>query len=158
MAKPGNLTAYELAAKARSKLLGLALRPDGPAVDDIIVDARRALAIDPTSAIALCMLAYAQFHHIMNETTPDRQAAWAEGMEAATRVIEFDRLDGRGYTFRGLLLIYAPARDRFDDALVDLRRAYDLNSNDMITVANLALGEVNGGLPEEALAHVLEAM
>lgn len=156
--RAGNLTAYELAARARSKLLGLALRPNGPVVDDVIADARRALAIDPTSAIALCMLAYAQFHHLMNETTPDREAAWAEGMKAATQVIEFDRLDGRGYTFRGLLLIYAPARDHLDNALVDLRRAYDLNPNDMITVANLALGEVTDGLPSEALAHVLEAM
>jgi hypothetical protein len=43
---------------------------DGPAFDDVIADARVALAIDPRSTIALNMIAYAQWHYRSQKPGP----------------------------------------------------------------------------------------
>jgi hypothetical protein len=58
------------------------------------------------------------------------------------RAIELDRLEHRAYTARGLLQLQLA---RYDDALADLRRACDLNSNDASALISLAYGETMYG-------------
>jgi tetratricopeptide (TPR) repeat protein len=133
-------------------------RSDQELREQALVEARAALAIDPTSTIALNVIAFANWQHINLGTISDRDAAWQEGVEAATSAIDVDRLDSAGHAFKGLLLIFAADRGRMDEAMVSLRSAHDLNPHNMTALVTLAFGEITNGQPEPAIAHLHQAL
>jgi TolB-like protein/class 3 adenylate cyclase len=156
--RPSNLTAYELAVRANAKASQGAFKNDRVLLDDAIRDARAALAIDGNSTIALNALSFAQWVHLTLLTATDYDAAWSESMDAATRAIEADRSDSRGYASKGTILIWATDRDRYDEALTNLRYAYQLNPQSVPTLTSLAFGEISADNSETVFGYLQEAL
>ena len=130
--RPESLSAYEVAVRASAKTFDAWVKSDRGLRDAAIADARQALAIDPRSVIALTALAFGLWQHIAYATAADRAAAWREGMAAIDRAIVVDRDDSFAHSVRGLLLAFAPDRDRIDDALASARQSCELNPHMMV--------------------------
>ncbi|MFI5002220.1 MAG: adenylate/guanylate cyclase domain-containing protein [Reyranellales bacterium] len=156
--RPESLSAYEIAVRANARAWDSWIHSDRALRDAAIADARAALAIDPRSTIALGSLAFAQWQHVAFVTAADRQADWQDGMQAATRAIEVDRFYSFGHTLRGMLLVFAPDRDRVDDALASAQRGYELNPHNRGSLTALSFIEIVAGAPESAIEHLLEAL
>jgi adenylate cyclase len=156
--RPQSLSGYEIAVRANAKSWEAYGRSDPVLFDKAIAEARSALAIDPTSTLALNAIAFAQWHHLNLGTATDREAAWADGIAAASRAIEVDRSDSGGHAFKGMLLVYAPDRARMDEAMPSLRRAVELNPHNATALNALAFGEILVGHPETAIEHLHQAL
>jgi adenylate cyclase len=152
--RPENLSAYEFAIRARANSLDAYLRSDAGLRDRAIGEARSALAIEPDSSIALNALARLHWQQVLFGSAADRDLAWREGIAAAAKAVDVDRQDEQGYANLGLLLTYAPSRDRMDEALDNLRHAIALNPNSANTLNALAFVEVASGDPENATGYV----
>lgn len=156
--RPESLSGYEIAVRANAKAWEAWIKSDPMLRDAAIGDARAALTIDPRSTIALGALAFAQWQHLAFATAADRQAAWREGMEAATRAIGIDRSYSFGHSLRGLFLVFAADRDRIDDALASVRLSYELNPNTLASLTALSFVETVAGNPDVAVEHLHEAL
>jgi adenylate cyclase len=156
--RPQSLSAYEIALRANVKCWDAYIKSDRVLREQALVEARAALAIDPISTIALNVIAFANWQHLNLGTTSDRDAAWEEGIEAATRAIEADRSDSAGHAYKGLMLIFAADRGRMGEAMASLRRAKELNPHNMTALVTLAFGEITNGQPEPAIAHLHQAL
>lgn len=155
--RPESLSAYEVAVRASGKTFDAWVKSDRGLRDAAIADARQALAIDPRSVIALTALAFAQWQHIAYSTASDRAALWRDGMAAIDRAVEVDRDYTFAHSVCGLLLAFAPDRDRIADALASARQGYELNPHMMVALTILSFIEIVSGDPESAIAHLLEA-
>jgi adenylate cyclase len=153
--RPENLTAYEIAVRARSELFLTFYNQDRAARDRAIDESRRALAIDPRSTIALSNLGFAMFQQVFYRTCVDVEKAWNEGIENATRLIETDRGYSDGYRHRGMLYGIAPAGDRWEEAFADCRHAHELNPNDATNLQALGWIQVTSGDAAAGLKHIL---
>jgi adenylate cyclase len=156
--RPESLSAYEIAVRAHTKCWDAFAKSDRALRDEAIADARAAVAIDPGSTLALNAIAFAQWQHLNLGTAQNREAAWHEGMAAATRAIEADRWDSGGYAFKGLLLLFASDRGRIDEAMVSLRHAYELNPHNMTVLNMLAFGEITAGNAEKGIENLHQAL
>ena len=156
--RPESLSAYEVAVRASAKTFDAWVKSDRGLRDAAIADARQALAIDPRSVIALTALAFGLWQHIAYATAADRAAAWREGMAAVDRAIVVDRDDSFAHSVRGLLLAFAPDRDRIDDALASARQSCELNPHMMVGLTILSFIEIVSGDPLSAIDHLLEAL
>ena len=156
--RPENLSAYEIAVRAYAKALEAYSKSNAALGDEAIADARSALALDPRSTLALNTLAFAHWQHIMLGSATDRGAAWLEGIAAATQAIEIDHAASLSHTIKGMLLAFAPDHAHMDEALGTLRRAYDLNPHNMITLIALGSVEIMAGTAEQALGHLQQAL
>jgi len=156
--RPESLSAYEIGVRAFAKAWEGYAKADAASVNGAIGEARTALAIDPRSTLALNALAFAQWTHMLMGTAADREMAWQEGLDAATRSIEADRAASLGYTCKGLLLAYARGRNRVDEALASLRRAHELNPHSMATLSALGYVETMAGNAEKAVELLLQAL
>jgi tetratricopeptide (TPR) repeat protein len=116
------------------------------------------LAVDDGSTLALNTLSFAQWNHLVMLTAPDYEATWSEAMEAATRAITADRSDSRAYACKGNALIMATDGDRIDEALANLRHAYELNPQSVATLASLAFGEIAVGNSERVFDYLQQAL
>ena len=152
--RPGSLTAYEIAVRAHTKCRSASDKSDMALRDEAIAEARTALAIDPGNTLALNVIAYAQWQHLNLGTTENREAAWNDGMAAATHAIEADRWDSGGYAFKGLLLLFASDRGPIDEAMLNLRLGHELNPHNMTALLFLAFGEITAGNAEEGIEHL----
>jgi adenylate cyclase len=156
--RPENLTAYEIAVRARNDLLLAFYNQDRVAREHAIDQSRKALAIDPRSAISLSNLGFAMFQQVLYRTCPDVDRAWREGIETATRLIEVDRDHSDGHRHRGMLHGVAPAGDYWDEALADCRRAHELNPNDATNLQALGFVEVTSGNANAGIKHLLQGI
>ncbi len=156
--RPENLSAYEFAIRARALSLEAYLKSDAALREQAIGDAKRALDIKPESSIALNVLARLRWQQVLFGSGAEHDLAWREGVAAATKAIEVDRQDEQGHSNLGLLLSYAPSRDRTDEALDHVRYAIGLNPNSVNTLNALAFVEVASGNPESAFGHIEAAL
>jgi adenylate cyclase len=156
--RPDSLSAYEIAVRAYAKAWDAWVKSDRALCDEAIGEARAALAIDPDSTIALTALALAHTQHLMRGTAVDRDAAWRDGMAAATRSIEVDRAGSLGHVLKGVLLAAAPEGTRFGEALESARRGHGLNPHDMQSLIGVAYVENLAGNPGRAIEHLQEAL
>ena len=138
--RPENLTAYEIALRASAMLTGRREHVHANR-DEAIAKATEALAIDPRSTLALNTLAFAKLLNSFRGTTPDVDEAWTESVAASSKAIDLDASDCRAYVYRGAALMYTKSRDRYDEALRDLRRAHHLNPNDDHALSSLGWAE-----------------
>ncbi len=153
--RPASLSAYEIAVRARANAWEAWLKFDRSLREQAIAEARAALAIDSDSTLALCVIAYANFQQIILRIAADREAAWREGMAAATKAIDVDRSNSAGYSYKGLLLY---ENCRWDEALDNMRRAHELNPNSMIVLHGLGYIEAAAGYPKQAIEHLHQAL
>ncbi len=156
--RPGNLSAYEIAARAWADSLEAYVKADGALRSRAIREAKEALAIDPRSVLALHALGGAQFQHVFYKTTADPEAAWEESLSSTNRIIELDCSDNRAYWRRGMLFLFAPGGARWDEALTNLRHAHDLNSNDVFALTNLGFAESVSGNPRRGIDCLMRSL
>jgi hypothetical protein len=98
--RPGNLSAYEIAIRAWAPAGEGGDKVDRAPIDQSIREAKDALAIDPSSVLALHALAWSHGHALSLQIAADREHALQEGMWAAMRAIELDGTDAHGYALR----------------------------------------------------------
>jgi adenylate cyclase len=156
--RPENLSAYDIAIRAHAKAWESWIKSDRVLREEAIGEARAALAIDTTSTIALNALALGQMVNIQTGTVTDAEAAWQDGMVAATRSIELDRTGNIAHSIRGHLLAQAPDASRRGEALANARRGYDLNPNSNFSLTNLAYVEINVGDAAGAISLLHQAL
>jgi len=156
--RPESLGAYEHALSAWAKSWAGYLNADAGLRNEALAEARAALAIDPRSRLALQVVAWVQFQHVLYGTATDLATAWQAGMSAATQAIEIDRNDSQAYAFKACLLCYAADKQRAAEDLPNARRAYELNPNSMWALSALSFSEICTGLAEESIAHLHQAM
>jgi adenylate cyclase len=156
--RPNNLTAYELALRATAHAREALGRPDQTLLERSIREAREALAIDPGSVQALQALSYAHGTSLLVQMAVDREQTLGQATWAATRAIELDGSDALAYSLRALAILRSTQRDRYPDALLDIRRARQLNPNDVEVLRVLAALETGVGEAEQAIVHAQQAL
>ena len=109
-------------------------------------------------ALALNTLAHAKYLNSFHMTTPNVDEAWTESVAASSRAIDLDPYDCRAYVYRGWVLMFAKGRDRWDEALRDLRRAHHLNPNDVEALSRLGWAETAADDFECGLDHLHQAL
>ncbi len=152
--RPGNLSAYELAVRAKVLAWDSFQKSDLAARNEALRLARAALALDPESILALSMVAFIQYQHIVLRTIEDRAAAWQEGMDAAMRGIALATSNvchGR----KAFLLTCAPGGGRWNEARIEAQEAARLNPQDAQTLSGCGYILANAGDPTLAIS-VLE--
>ncbi len=154
-ARPDNLTAHGLAQR------GWAVASAGDMVYDRAVRdqahqwASQALALDADCALALRTIALVQWWHAYHNTTQSIPETVAQGLAAATRAITLDHGDHHARRWRGLLLVMA---QQPDEALAELRLAYEINPNCALTLGWLGLYEALHGDAEKGVPRAREAL
>jgi TolB-like protein/class 3 adenylate cyclase/Tfp pilus assembly protein PilF len=156
--RPDNLSAYEIALRATAHAREALGRPDQTLIEQSIREAREALAIDSGSVQALQALSNAHGTSLLLQMAVDREQTLRQATWAATRAIELDSSDALAYSLRALAILRSTQRDRYPDALLDIRRAHQLNPNDVEVLRVLAALETGVGEPEQAIAHAQQAL
>jgi adenylate cyclase len=152
--RPESLSAYEIALLARAHVWEGQDKADRTLIDQSIQEARRALAIDPSSVSALLVLALAHGSALSLQVAADRAHALQEAMSAAARAIELDGTDALAYALRGLIAFLGGQIDRYAAGLTDARRAHELNPNDTAVLGILSTMEAAAGEPERGIEHM----
>jgi adenylate cyclase len=154
--RPSSLSAYE--AALRAKALGWeAFRKNDPSLSEqAIREANAALATDPRSVQALCALAQAHWQQFYFKSTSDSDAAWRAGYEAASRAIELDPTNEEGFRRKAQLCLRDDAH--LDEAMLNARRACELNPNNASALNYLGLCEVKRGELHGAIEHLTRSM
>jgi adenylate cyclase len=131
--RPGNLSAYETAARAASVMREAWRRSDREASDEALNLARSALAIDRESLPALLVIGLAQFHSLVLRTATNRAQAWQEAMQAVTQAIALAQ-SGLTYAIKALLLVQKPGGGGLNEARIAGEMAYALNPSDSFAI------------------------
>jgi adenylate cyclase len=139
--RPGNLSGYENAVRAWETAFEATVTSNEQVRQDAVMHARKALAIDPRSTLALTAIATAHTLSLQYNAEIDRAAVFAEAMDAITRAIEADPSLEIGHMTLAWLLLAAPDGPRLDEALRSARRAYALNPNNVTCVQCLGYME-----------------
>jgi TolB-like protein/DNA-binding CsgD family transcriptional regulator/Tfp pilus assembly protein PilF len=151
-----NATAYDLALRAGAKLLDGAAATDAVLLSDAIALAQQATTVDPRCRRALSVLAMAHCRRgVLQGIGPEGVSDLNAADAAARRLRELDPSDHAAYAIIGHV---AMRRLRHDEAISNLRRAHELNPNEIVTLRWLSWEESNLGLPEHARAHAQLAL
>jgi len=156
--RPGNLSAYEIALLAIAHMREALGKADRKLLEQSVGEAREALAIDSGSVQALQALSYSHGTFLLLNVAVDRAQALEEATSAATRAIELDGSDALSYALRALAILRGSQRDRYPDALSDVRRAHQLNPNDVEVLRVLAALETGVGESEQAIVHAQQVL
>jgi tetratricopeptide (TPR) repeat protein len=118
--------------------------------------AERAAGLDPDSPFAYAALA------LVHASLPEHlyfQPAYASALnEATSAAATLQRLDPASYVASYVAGIVCLRRQQPDQALANLKRAYELNPNDCLVLRWLAWAEFNLNLGAEAYAHCTQAL
>jgi adenylate cyclase len=156
--RPRNFTAYEMALRARAYALEGYDKTDRALIDQAIREAKQALAIDPSSVLALHALARAHGNALLIQLAINSEDAIREASWAVARAIELDGTDAFGYAMRGFLVMLSYQFDRYPAALADARNAHEMNPNDPTVLRFLAALEAGSGNGEQAIEHLHQAL
>jgi adenylate cyclase len=151
--RPDDLSAYEIALRAWARAWEAHDKLDRTLIDRSLDEAKQALAVDPSSVLALHAVALAHGHALALFMAVNREHALREAMAAAARAIELDGTNPLGYALRGFGVFLSGQQDRYPDALADARRAHEMNPNDTFVLLILGHLEIVVGKPERAIEH-----
>jgi TolB-like protein len=151
--RPDNLSAYEIALRAWAHASEGQDKADRTLIDQSIGEAKEALAIDPSSVLALHALAFAHGFALLLQMGADPEHSLREAMWVAARAVELDGTDPLGYAMRGMGVFLGGQLDRYPDALADARRAHEMNPNDTFVLLHLGTLEAGVGEHERAIEH-----
>jgi adenylate cyclase len=156
--RPDNLSAYEIALRAWAHASEGQDKADRTLFDQSIGEAKEALAIDPSSVLALHALAMAHGFALLLQMGADPEHSLREAMWAAARAVELDGTDPLGYAMRGMGVFLGGQLDRYPDALADARRAHEMNPNDTFVLLMLGTLEAGVGEHERAIEHAQQML
>jgi adenylate cyclase len=151
--RPENLSAYEIALRAYAHALEGRDKVDREIVDHAIREAEEALAIDPSCVLALHAVCVAHSNALYTQVAGDREHALKEATRAVERAIELDGTNAMSFAQRAIIVLLSGQLDRYPDALVDARRAHELNPNDTFVLRLLGTLEAALGQHELALEY-----
>lgn len=152
---PRTLSAHDKAQRAWAGIWPLEMTPDQTARDVAIEQAKQALAIDQSCALAHRTIAYAKFWTLYFGHAGPRDAELMAGLTAAAAAIATDPLDHHAYRQKGLLHFLGGEPVA---GMIDLRRAHALNPNCALTLSWLGLYEATHGNDEVAVEHAQAAL
>ena len=155
--RPGNLSAYEIAARAAGLMKEAWRKSDHRLTDEALHLARTALAIDPDNLLALHATGLAQVQRLLLRTAADRALAWQEGMDAATRGIALAQ-SSLAHAIKALLLAHEPSGGRWTEARVAAEMAYALNPQNSYVVLIYAQTLMFTGDPTQAIDLLKRAL
>ena len=151
-----NATAYDLGLRAGAKLLAGVAANDAGLLSEAVALAAQAAAVDPRCRRALSVLAMAYCRRgVLRGIGPEGMDDLTAADMAARRLRELDPSDHAAYAIIGHV---AMRRLRHDEAISNLRRAHELNPNDIVTLRWLSWEESNLGLVEQARGHAQLAL
>ena len=156
--RPDNLSAYEIALRATVHGWEGSGKLDQALIEQSILEARKALSIDPNSVLALRALGRGYGFSVFYNMAADREHAIREALSANTRAIELDADDPLSYGARAMIPIWFTLLDRYPDALRDARRAHEMNPNDVYLLRILATVETHVGEFELAIKHLRQIL
>ena len=148
-----SLSAYEIALRAYAHAREGRDKADRMIFDQSVREAKEALAIDPSSVLALHAIVVAHSNALLTQSVVDREHALREATWAAAQAIELDGTNALSYAQRGIIVLLSGQLDRYPDALADARRAHELNPNDVFVLRLLGTLETAVGQHERALEH-----
>jgi adenylate cyclase len=115
----------------------------------------RAIALDPSFAQAHHGLSLVYFMQWMAHWVEDREAAFADSMEAAKKAVALDPGDSSVYSRLGTMYMN---RREFEESGRNFRKAVALNPNDSQALALLGVYLTAVGEPEQAVEQFNQAM
>lgn len=144
---PADMTAWDYALRGLWHLR----RPTRDDGENAVALLTRAVQLDPGSAFAHAHLAHAHYRMLQHHWTMNRETDLGALVKHTERAVACDPMDANGYLFRSLA---CSVQGRRDDALVNLRRAVELNPS--LPVARSLLGQFLGiaGRTEEGLREL----
>jgi TolB-like protein len=150
-----DLTAYELAMRARDRARQADKTADPQARQEALQLAQQAVAIDPGCATAQTAIAFVQWQQIWAGSASSAAQAAADGLAAARAAIALDGADHHAHLWKGMLLIFT---NEHAAGLADLRRAHELNPNDALTLSLLGQFLAVESEPTAGVAHARDAL
>ena len=153
-----SLSAYEFALRARSAARQAHVGSQRAFCEQAVLDATRALEIEPDNLIALEVLATTAAIRMQLSDGSDPSAAFEEGMAAVTRGLAIDPSWLAGHVNRGWLLMFTGRPELEVEALSALRRAHRLNPNYSLGLFALGFAELAAGNDEGAVASFTNAL
>jgi adenylate cyclase len=154
-ARPANFTAHERALRAWADASQAYVRGDSRLRDHAIAQAEEALRLDASCGRALSTLAFAYWQHANFRTGLPPEESIARAIEAGSRALELDRGNYMARVYRGAALWIA---QKFDEALEDMRDAWQQNPNDVSTLIALGWAEVASGDTTNGTRRLREAL
>jgi TolB-like protein len=141
---PDDLTAHGMAQQAWTAISSEEMSYDSGPRDRAAALARRALARDPRSGLALRALAWVAWWNVYNATTPSVPTTLADGIDAATRAIAIDPSDHHARRLQAQLHFM---NGDAGGGLPELRLAHEMNPNCALTLCWLGFYEAINGDP-----------
>jgi adenylate cyclase len=126
--------------------------------NQVIQEAREALAIDPNSTLALNSFAIAQYQLLTSGMAADHDAALRDALAASAKAVEIDPSDSLGYAYKAWLHCAQPGAGPLADALRSARRAVELNPNSAYALRALGFVDILAGEPQRAIEIVRRAL
>lgn len=153
--KPANFTAYQLALQAWATLRAVGTSAHAERRERARQLARESLVLDPSNALAIRTIAWAQFTEVWLHPSTANVRAAQEAVVLLDALISADRGNHDGYYHRGLLQFML---GRPEAGLQDLRRALELNPNDSAVMSYLGYYESMCGNAQAGLARTIAAL
>ncbi len=146
-----SVQAYDLALKASALIARGINPPDRTLLSEAIALAQEAIAFDPLCHRAHYALSWAYCRRgVIGGIGPQPYGDLDHADAAALRLRELDESNHAAYAILGHI---GMRRLRHEEALANLRRAHDLNPNDVTTLRWLSWEESNWGLADDAREH-----
>jgi adenylate cyclase len=156
--RPESLSAYEIGLRAISHIWEGLGSADHSQWDEAIRLAREALKADPRSTLALNVIGFGQYLRISYGTAADPEDALREGLACARQAIQTDPSDSSGYLRKGLLVTFGYKQGGIAEGLADLRKAHELNPNDVSVLSVLGWYEAISGNASLGIQHLQNAL
>jgi TolB-like protein/class 3 adenylate cyclase/lipopolysaccharide biosynthesis regulator YciM len=145
-----NLTAYDLALKAKAVLFDGISVTSPETVERAIAAAEEALAVDPRNVEALWAQGFG-FHMLYTwGSSSDPEALNDRAWKVVQRLSEIDATNPYGCMISGAICW---DRGEYDQGIAHMRRGYELNPNFAWNLISLAWCESLAGLTDEAREH-----
>ena len=103
--RPGSLSAYEIAVRAHAHASEGRDKADRTIFDQAVREAKEALAIDPSSVLALLAIVLAHSNALYIQLVVDREYVLREATWAVAQAIELDGTNALSYAQRGILAL-----------------------------------------------------
>jgi adenylate cyclase len=144
--KPAELKAYDLHLRAKAHFL----HPTKANMEQAIALSKRAIELDPSSAVIHAFHAHYWFLYWIFLWAPDLSKALENATHFSKRALELDNTDATGHWSYGVVLT---SLGNFRKAQLHFDRALELNPNDNASRCFYGYFLTAIGQPEEALVH-----
>jgi adenylate cyclase len=149
--RPEDVSAYEIALRAWSDVLDAHQTTERDVMKRAVAGAKKALTIDPNSVLAWQTLSFARQLEGWHQFSANQDETFREAEEPADRAVALDGADARSVALRAHCSFTARDFERQPAALVQARRAHEMNPNDTFVLWLVGNLEASVGDPGKAI-------